>query len=132
MIQLALQESTDGTEQRDEGEGADPAEQQLSVAFSFALETEKQAEAERGAKTECQIEIKHLVTVPIICPSAKPFLPPPTLSTSPCSPRGNVSPEKPAASITAAATTTRVNHLWSAGTTYHGACLVAVFWIMSS
>src|SRR5579862_2415424 len=29
-------------------------------------------------------------------------------------------------------TTSRVNHLLSAGTTYHGACLVAVFRIMSS
>src|SRR5262249_20498031 len=36
------------------------------------------------------------------------------------------------ASTTAAATTSRVNHLWSAGTTYHGACGVAVCWIMSS
>ena len=36
------------------------------------------------------------------------------------------------ASITAAATTTRVNHLLSAGTTYHGAPLLAVFWIISS
>src|SRR4030095_150131 len=36
------------------------------------------------------------------------------------------------ASITAAATTTRVNHLLSAGTTYHGARLVAVFRIVSS
>ena len=35
-------------------------------------------------------------------------------------------------SATAAATTNRVNHLLSAGTTYHGLCLVAVFRIMSS
>ena len=34
--------------------------------------------------------------------------------------------------MTAAATTTRVNHLLSAGTTYHGASLVAVLRIMSS
>jgi hypothetical protein len=53
LIQLALQKSTDCTEQRDEGKGADPAEQQLSVALSFALETEKQAETECGTKTEC-------------------------------------------------------------------------------
>src|SRR5512141_165945 len=36
------------------------------------------------------------------------------------------------ASMTAAATATRVNHLLSAGTTYHGAALVAVLRIMSS
>src|ERR1700704_2418083 len=36
------------------------------------------------------------------------------------------------ASTTAAATTSRVNHLLSAGTTYQGACGLAVFWIMSS
>src|SRR5260370_11864743 len=35
-------------------------------------------------------------------------------------------------STTAAATTTRVNHLLSAGTTYHGLCFVAVFLILSS
>jgi hypothetical protein len=53
LIQLALQESADCTEQRDEGEGADPAKQHLSVAFPFALEAEEQAETERGTKTEC-------------------------------------------------------------------------------
>src|SRR5262245_26781022 len=36
------------------------------------------------------------------------------------------------AAMTAAATTTRANHLLSAGTTYHGAAFVAVFRIMSS
>jgi hypothetical protein len=36
------------------------------------------------------------------------------------------------ASMTAAATTNRVNHLWPAGTTYQGKCLAAVFRIMSS
>src|SRR5215510_7645089 len=35
-------------------------------------------------------------------------------------------------SMTAAATTMRVNHLLSAGTTYHGAAFVAVFRIVSS
>src|SRR5436189_1268394 len=35
-------------------------------------------------------------------------------------------------SMTAPATTTRVNHLLSAGTTYHGASFVAVSWIISS
>jgi hypothetical protein len=53
LIQLALQESADRTEQRDEGEGADPAEQHLGVTFSFAFQTEKQAETQRGTKTEC-------------------------------------------------------------------------------
>src|SRR5438094_493526 len=36
------------------------------------------------------------------------------------------------ASITAAATITRVNHLLSAATTYHGASFVAVCWIICS
>src|SRR6267142_4604077 len=35
-------------------------------------------------------------------------------------------------STTADATITRVNHLLSAGTTYHGASLVAVSWIICS
>jgi len=35
-------------------------------------------------------------------------------------------------STIAAATTTQVNHLLLAGTTYHGLCFVAVFRIMSS
>src|SRR5262245_66690348 len=60
-MQLALHESTDGAQQRDEREGADPAEQQLCIAFAFTLETEKQAEAQCGAETEGQIEIEHLV-----------------------------------------------------------------------
>src|SRR5450759_1280177 len=41
-------------------------------------------------------------------------------------------PREARVSLTAAATITRVNHLLSAGTTYHGAALVAVFLIMSS
>ena len=62
LIQLALQESTNGTQERNESKSANPAEQQLSVAFPLALETEQQAETESGAETECQIEIEHLIT----------------------------------------------------------------------
>ena len=49
------------------------------------------------------------------------------LSTS-----GNARSNSSSASTIADATTSRVNHLLSAGTTYHGACLVAVFCTISS
>ena len=62
LIQLALQESANGTQERNESKSTNPAEQQLSVAFSLALETEQQAETESGAETECQIEIEHPMT----------------------------------------------------------------------
>jgi hypothetical protein len=61
LIQLALQESAHRAKQTNESEGANPAEQQFRIAFSLALQTEKQAEAEGGAKLEGEIEIKHLV-----------------------------------------------------------------------
>ena len=43
---------------------------------------------------------------------------------------GNFRSSVPSRSTSAAATTSRVNHLWSAGTTYHGTSLVAVLLIV--